>query len=360
MRILCYTNKLNHGGAERVMSILANNLYSYGHSVILVNDYHYDDEYPINENITHYYIDGYYEEKKSGLLSRTARRIRFLRKICKENNIDILVSFISDANYRAILSTIGTSTKNVISVRNDPYKDYASKFKKMISEFFYGISDGCVFQTDRALHFFSKRIQKHSCIIENPISELFFEIDNSPLKEKKIVSCGRLTKQKRFDVLINAFSIVKKEHPEYILEIYGDGELTCELRNQIQELELEDSVFLMGRSSKIQIDIGNASVFVLSSDFEGMPNALLEALALGIPCVSTDCDGGGPRSIICNGKNGLLVPKDNPQEMAKAILSILNDDALSNILSMNAKMAGLSYSPENIVKKWEAFFQSLI
>ena len=359
MRILCYTNKMNHGGAERVMSIIANKLYEFGHYIVLVNDYQYDDEYKVNENIPHYYIDGYYTEKCGNVLTRTLRRVNYLRKVCRKHKIELMVSFISDANYRAILSTLGTSTKNVISVRNDPYKDYASKKAKFIAEFFYKLSDGCVFQTELAKSFFSKAIQTHSCVIENPVSEAFYTINNHPLQEKKIVACGRLTKQKRFDVLINAFAIVNKKHTEYTLEIYGDGELEGSLRKQIQELNLEGSVFLKGRSSKIHADIGNASVFVLSSDYEGMPNALLEAFALGLPSVSTDCDGGGPRAIIHNGENGFLVAKGNSVEMAEAILSIIDNESVAHSFSERARIDSLKFSPESIVKKWESYFLSV-
>lgn len=359
MRVLCYTNKLNHGGAERVMSIIANELHALGHYVVLINDYKYEDEYSLNPLVKHYYIDGYYGDRSGNKVTRTLRRVLYLRKKCREHNIDVVVSFISDANYRAILATIGIRTKNVISVRNDPYKDYAGRFKKKLGELFYSRAEGCVFQTEYARDFFSEKIISHSCVIENPISDVFFDIDNCPLQEKKIVACGRLTEQKRFDILIDVFSKVHKRHPDYTLEIYGDGELKESLYRQIAKLNLNESIFLKGRSNSIQTDIGNASVFVLSSDFEGMPNALLEAMALGLPCVSTDCDGGGPRAIINNEIDGILVSKHNEEEMVSAISSIIDDKQFALKLSKYAREKGKKYSPASVVKKWEKFLQSL-
>ena len=337
MNILCYTNKLNNGGAERVMSILVNGLYHRGHKVILVNDYQFRNEYQIESSIEHYYIDGVFQQKSGNAWSRNIKRIIFLRKICKKQKIDVVLSFISDANFRALIATVGLRTKNVISVRIDPATAYKSKKRAMAAKFFYSFAEGCVFQTQQAKNWYPFKIQKHSEVILNPVSDSFYNTIGYPGSEKRIVATGRLSKQKRFDILIDAFAIIHPQFPDYILEIYGEGELKEQLQSQINNLRLKDKIVLKGRSEQIYEDIKNASIFVLSSDFEGLPNSLMEAMALGLPCVSTDCDGGGARTLISDKENGLLIETGNCVGLASSLSKLIENPEICSSLGKAAK-----------------------
>lgn len=357
MRVICYINKIGGGGAERVMSVLANGLSQRGHDITLVTDYSVADEYYVAETVQRIVLDGEFRgATRKGRIQRTLRRIRQLRRICKMTDADMIVSFIRDSNFRAILATRLLKTKNVISVRIDPKIGYKSKKTAALARMLYPLADGTVFQTAEAQAWFSKDIQEKSSVIFNPVSDVFYQIHGSPLKEKRIVSCGRLEKQKRFDLLINAFQCVCDAFPEYTLEIYGEGSMEKALQTQIDSIGMQNRIFLMGRSKDIPNAIKDASLFVLSSDYEGMPNALMEAMALGLPVISTDCGGGGARALIENGVEGLIVPCGDPEALAKAMRDMLANVQRMKAMGEQAKQKGMQFSADNVVSQWETYF----
>lgn len=181
MNIVCYVNKLSLGGAERVMSILANGLQAKGHNVTLVTDYQMENEYFLSEAVKRHTLNGAFcGRNKMSAISRNLRRIIQLRGICKENKADVLLSFIDDANLRAKLATVGLKTKSLISVRVDPNMAYHSKLQQVLYRTLYRFTEGCVFQTKEAFEWFPQPVQKHSRIIMNPISEAFYHGDGTP------------------------------------------------------------------------------------------------------------------------------------------------------------------------------------
>lgn len=359
MNIICYMNKLNGGGAERVMTNIANELAEKGHNIILVNDYKMPDEYSLSENVKHYYIDGEFSNRQGNVLIRTWNRIMFLRRMCKSAHADILLSFIKDANYRAILATQGLRTKNIISVRIDPKRAYGSKLHATVAKILYSIADGCVFQTEEAAQWYPESVKKHSRIILNPIADSFYLAEGTPLRDKRIVACGRLSKQKRFDLLLEAFAEVRRVFPDYKLEIYGEGEQREVLQQQIFNLGIDDSAFLRGRVQDVQECIKDATIFALTSDFEGLPNALMEAMALGLVVVSTDCDGGGAKTLINNNENGILVQKNDARCLAAEMKRVLENSALAERLSENAERKAQSFCTKQIVNQWEQYMREV-
>lgn len=359
MKLLCYINKLNNGGAERVISIIANKLSERGYTVFLVTDYKYENEYVLSEEIHRYCVDGLYKDKDKNIVRRTMRRVRFLHRICKREKIDVMLSFIFDANFRAILSTVGLKTRNVISVRTNPTTAYKNIFSKILANIIYSFASGCVFQTKDAFNYYWPSVKKHSKVILNPVSDIFYKTLSSPLSENTIVSCGRLTQQKRFDLLIDAFYRFYNLYPDFTLKIYGTGELHDELQQKINNLGISDVAFLMGRSENISEAIKNAYAYVLASDFEGLPNSLMEAMALGIPCIATDCDGGGARAIIKDGHDGFIVPKGDSEKMAKMIEMIVTDQRTAKLISINAKRKAQEFKTVLIMNKWEYYLRSV-
>ena len=223
----------------------------------------------------------------------------------------------------------------------------------------YNLSNGFVFQTKEAQGFFNKKIQKRSIIIPNPINPDFYIKFNNKEREKKIVSVGRLTKQKNFPMLFNAFKNIENKFPDYLLEIYGDGELKEDLIKLIKELKLEKKVFLIGNVSNIKEKIENASLFIITSDYEGLSNALMESLALGLPSISTDSDGGGARELIKNNYNGILIDKNDIVTLSKKIEFILSNKDFSKKLSKNAIESMKKYDPKIINKNWEEYILSI-
>lgn len=179
------------------------------------------------------------------------------------------------------------------------------------------------------------------------------------VRAKKIVTAGRLVPQKNYDILIRAFKEVSKEFPEYTLTIYGNGDERAKLENLICNLELREKVLLPGATKDLFNEIIDAEIFVLSPNFEGMPNALIEAMALGIPCISTDCPSGGPRSLIKNMHNGILVTVNEVDEMVKAIKLILTDRKKSQKISTEAVKVRVELDKDRICNRWADYIKQL-
>ncbi len=361
MRVVCYINKLNDGGAERVMSVVANGLTQRGHQVSLVTDYSTPTEYPLDPAVKRTVLDGEFTGVTSkGSVKRTIRRIRTLRKICKTEKADIVISFMSNSNFRAILATRLLKTKNLISVRVDPKIGYKSPKQATAAKLLYPLAAGCVFQTKEAQAWFSDRVQRKSEVILNPISPAFLNVQGEPLAEKRIVTCGRLNIQKRFDLMIDAFDKICDNHPDFSLEIYGVGDKEADLKEQIQKLGRNAQIRLMGRCEDVPNAIKNAYAFVLSSDFEGLPNALMEAMALGLPVISTDCGGGGARALINDGEDGWIVPCGDADALSKAMDACMGDSEEAKRRGEKAGEKAKGFSAQCVVAQWETYLKKLV
>ena len=221
-------------------------------------------------------------------------------------------------------------------------------------------ASGFIFQTEDAKKFFSKKIQDRSVVIPNPINEDFIVKPFDGRRVKEIVTVGRLVEQKNHKLLIDSFSEVSRKHSDYILKIYGEGILREKLEKQIKDLNLSNKVLLMGESSNIKECIYKSSLFVLSSDYEGMPNALMEAMALGLPCISTDCPIGGPRYLIKNKENGVLVKVSNKEELTKAMNNLIENEDLSCKLGNKANKICEELNPQKINQTWRDYILKVL
>ena len=250
-----------------------------------------------------------------------------------------MISFMASANFHCVCSTIGTKTKSIISVRVDPKIEYAGRKKRILAKSLFCFADGAVFQTDEARQWFSKKLQARSEVIFNPIDHSFFDVDRNSITGK-VITCGRLTNQKNHTLLINAVMSAKKTIPSLELYIYGEGPLKDTLIDYKNKFEFGKSVYLPGRIENVLSELRSADLFILSSNFEGMPNALMEALAAGVPSISTDCPSGGPRELIQNGINGLLVPVGDEELMRESIIAMYNTYDRKIISKMQEKWQG--------------------
>lgn len=227
----------------------------------------------------------------------------------------------------------------------------------IIRKFVFPKLDGFVFQSHGAQNYFKQKIRDKSVIIYNPVLTNKENCILHNIKDKRIVTVGRLHNQKNQKLLINSFKKISNLFPEYILEIYGEGEEKENLLKLINFLGLENKVFLRGTSKNICQEICNASVFILSSDYEGLPNALIEAMSLGLPCISTDCKPGGAREIIEDGVDGIIVPINDQKSLEEAMIKIITDKNLSIRFSKNAEKNIKRFSKEKIYEEWENFFE---
>jgi glycosyltransferase involved in cell wall biosynthesis len=351
-RLLFYINAIHHGGAERVMVNLANEFSRRGYTVILVTSFRDEKEYELDPLVRRESLED--SEIDQGSLKKNISRIAKLRRMCKRERPDVVVSFMAEANFRAILATRLLGVKTVISVRNDPKREYPNLAYKAAAKLLFPFASGYVFQTEDARNHFPKGIQDKSKIILNQVDEKFYNA-NYEGERKDIVTAGRLGKQKNQKLLIDAFAKIAGDFPEDNLVIYGDGSLRRSLSEHAAALGLQDRIIFKGVVTEIQEKIKGAKLFVLSSDYEGLPNVVMEAMTLGIPVVSTDCPCGGPRLLIDSGENGVLVPVGDAEKLGEAMKSVLGDSGFAEKLSRNARKRSLDFAPDEVFREWEQY-----
>ena len=358
-KVIFYIDNMNRGGAQRVMTNLCEYYAEKGVQVLLVNDYPSDGKrptYELSESVNRIYLQPGYVRNP---ISNNIKRVFALRKILKNEKPDLAMSFLGGPNIRLLLGAMGLKQKVTVSVRNDPTREYAaSGIKKLLARKIFERADGCVFQTEEAKSYFTERVQSKSAVIFNPVDDKFYSVSRNP-QPGEIVTAGRMNEQKRQDLLVDAFKLLAETNPEAKLIIYGDGPLRENLSERIRSLGLNSRVSLPGNVSNVEDALNTASLFVLPSDYEGMPNALMEAMAVGVPCISTDCPCGGPK--VLDGHTGAikLVKCGGTEELYQAMLEILENKVLSSEMSKKAKKRAELFKPEVVYAEWETYLTAV-
>lgn len=365
-RIVFVTLSLTRGGAERVICNMCNEYFRERYQVTIISLMAASPEYELSTDIELIMVDENEEQYKQGLGKRFLRRRGKLKRILselekRENPIAGVISFLPEPNLLMGSLSPRKGYPVIISVRNDPVREYASTVRRILMKHYYKRVDGYVFQTDQAKEYFafSKHITECSTVIPNPIAKEFLK-ENQERRaggDKEIVCVGRLEKQKDPFVLLNAFSKIAKEFPEYRLSFYGEGSLRGEMEAWINASDLTERITLYGNVSNVPEHIRNASVYVLCSVYEGMPNALMEAMALGLPCIATKCPCGGPEFLIQDGQNGVLIPVGDEEALANAMRELLHSPEKAGRLGENARAICGDLSPEIIYARWDAFIK---
>lgn len=361
-RIVFHLNCLERGGAERVVANLSEQFALHDYEVYIATEWQGEEEYEINSRITRVHVGLTKKQEQDGRVHKFIDRIVNLRKFIKEVKPDIVIAFARKANYRALTATIGMKIPVVISVRTNPIGRYDFLSDKIQIPILFRRAAGCVFQTTEQKAFFPEYIQKKSKIILNPINNKFIGNLIPDEREKAVVHSGRLIDIKNQSMLIKAFEKVHQKHSDYILKIFGpdsfDGTKE-KLENLIEEYHAHDYVRLMGVSDCLEKDMINGAVAAFSSDYEGMPNAMLEAMALGLPVVATDCPAGGPRMVIIPEQNGLLVPVNDEAAMAAAINRLIEDREFAESLGRNAAEIGKTVGADVIFEQWKNYIEEI-
>lgn len=366
-RIVFCINSLDKGGAERVVSILANH-FSKLNEVYIITITDNKIEYELEENIkliklvNKKNIIGSKIIKKISLFPKFVIRTIKLRKVLNEISADVIISFLPEASFMTLIAN-NRKTKIIISDRNDPKIEYKNIIYNYFVHKLYPKADGFVFQTINAKKYFDNFIDfksKFYDIIFNPVNPKFIRSRYNGIRKKCIVSVGRLTQQKNFDLLIDSFKDVSDFYPEYKLMIFGDGNLKNHLSEKIKKLNLENKIIMRGVINNIQEEIYDSSLFIMTSDYEGMPNSLIEAMCLGLPVISTDCPCGGPRMLIENDINGLLVDVGNRKQLSKSIKKIIDNYEYGEKLGKNAIRIIDKVNPVVINIQWENLINKVI
>lgn len=358
MKILICEGSFSAGGAERVVCNLSNYL-SANHTVKVVSLMNTPMAYDFNSCVDCQCIDKKsYKKNKSRFLNILNKITKNIGRLIKVNRIiksfqpDIILSFLPEPSFIVLLLKKRNKIPTIISVRNDPKKEYESRIYYKLMKKLYPRADGVVFQTEDAKEYFNEIINCDTEIIPNPINPEFIIEPFQGIRKEIIVSVGRLQEQKNQKLLIEAFSKLPKKYDNYKLIIYGEGDLREELKNYIQLLNLSDRVFLPGVTKNIKEKLYDASLFVLSSAYEGMPNALMEAMTMGLPVISTNCPCGGPKFLIDNDNNGILVELNDTKALRDAMIRVLSDKKFANKLSRNASKIKDNLSPDKINLRW--------
>jgi len=357
MKIACIGYLHGRGGAERQIMLLADALAERGHQVHLIVLAENKADYTLCDRVKIWDLSSL--EDKPG--NRIAKRFRGLRQVLAQIRPDISIHYWLQSAYLTALMPKSLCGKILYSERGDPGdKEYAGLLG-LVRKLAFRRCDGFVFQSEGARDYFPAAVTKRSAVIHNPVSvPAGVYISSCQKREKKIVTAGRLQAQKNHGLLIDAFAAIAADFPEYTLEIYGDGALEDDLRRQIRENGLSGRINLPGSCKNIFEKLYPASLFVLSSDYEGMPNALMEAMALGLPCISTDCPPGGPRTLIRSGENGILVPVGDKEALAGQMAALLGDPQKAEAMGSAAKKIMETNAPKQIFDQWEAYLRSLI
>lgn len=364
-RIAFYIGGLAMGGAERVMCSLAEYFCSIGYEVFMVTKLRDEKEYELSPGITRIIADIAPEEERSNRIYNLYARIKKLSNIWKEIKPNIIISFIRKNNLMALASTLGMNIPVVVSVRSEPARELAGRGMKLLSFGLFRRAAGIVLLTNEAKEFFPKFLQKKAVIMPNGISEGFLkelEKENSKLHcDKQILSVGRIDNNKNQKLLIDAFSLISDKHKDWNVVICGDGENRESLEEYVRQADLWERVIFAGSVTNVPEYMGRAKIFVLPSRIEGMPNALIEAMVMGMACISTDCPCGGPRDLI-NKKytNGILVPVDDKQAMSEALEKLILSGELRFKMGVQASKLIDRVHPDKVNLMWKKYVENII
>lgn len=317
MKICFMVSAMNSGGAERVVSILANNM-SKNHDVtiLMISVSKKDTFYQLDKNVA--LVPLLKTNKKPNYF----KKARLIRKFISSLNPDVVISFLPHVCIYSYFAIRNLKIPLILSERNDP--NHYSFIYKILLKYVFKRSSYCIFQTQDARDWYSIKNDKCS-IIYNPVKLNYLPKENVILKRKENIICvARLNIQKNIPFLLDCFNLFLKTYPNYILNIYGKGNEEINIKNKINELNLENKVVLKGADPNWHLNEYDAGCYVLSSNFEGMPNSLIEAAILAIPCVATNCPIGGSKEIanICDNVN--LVSVNNKKEMVDAMIEAIN------------------------------------
>lgn len=352
-KITLFISSLSTGGAERVTCNLANYLFRNGCIVDVITMSNRNDTYALDEGITRVCLLD--EKERSGKIKDfLVRRKRLKDYVVKNQNVSCYIVMLPVTIFMLIRLKKFTQSKIIISERVNPAS--YGLIKKIMVKYSAKRCDGLVVQTKEISDWYKN--VKNKIIIQNAINEDVI-LPKRGRVEKRIVAVGRLEKQKNYPMLIRAFSAFNKNHPGYKLEIYGHGSEEKKLRRMVEKYGLSNKIIFMGYTKNVSEKIANAACFVMTSNYEGISNALIEAMCIGLPCVSTDSDGGGARELIENGKNGFLIKKNAVEDLVKTLNIIITEGGIVTEVSENAKKIKNTLASENIYREWLVFINSV-
>lgn len=403
MKILFFVSSLNAGGAERVATTLANAWAARGDEVTLVPTYltKQTSFYPVDKRVALHWLSECPGRVLSRYLPGIGKWLQ-IRRLIRTNRPDVVVSFLTNVNVNVLIASLGMPVPVIVSERTNPaYSDSAGKLLRLLRRLVYRRARYVVMQTQASVEPFKTLVPaaRDVVVIPNPLPPALLEryptpvmaqtpalteenavlvpveqpapgtpvVDRaseavlavarpSPGERRHLVAMGRLVAIKQFDLLIDAFGQQAARHPDWHLTIWGDGPLRDSLHNQIDGMGLADRITLAGRTSEPWDALSAADLFVMTSRVEGFPNVLLEAMALGLPCVALDCPSG-PAELTRNGKDARLLPLNDSQALITTLDELMRDASKRQQLGLRAaRSVRQHYGLPAILMRWDALF----
>jgi glycosyltransferase involved in cell wall biosynthesis len=353
--ILFVVSSLGAGGAERVIAQLTSHLMRAGARISIVS---FDRS---SDPIYHDFPEGAAFHRLGARTTlpvlRTAVRVALLRRTIWRLAPDIVISFLTKINVITLAAATGMAVPVIVSERNNMLRQPMHFLWKGGVAAFFPRASAIVLQTAASAAMLPAKVRHKATVIGNPVDHLPWQ--PAGFAAKRITAVGRLTDQKGFDTLIDAFARVAPLCPDWQLDIWGEGPERTMLEARIEQRGLVGRIKLPGLSERPSQWIESASLFVLSSRYEGFPNVLGEAMAAGMPVIATNC-AFGPAELVRDGENGLLTALEDPDALAEAMVRLIEDPALSARLAKSAARVSDIYSPRSIAGQWEALIREYL
>ena len=364
MNILFFVSSLNAGGAERVASTLANAWGLRGDLVTLVPTYSGGGSafYPIDSKVELVWLA---HRMRGSWLPKPLAKLRAMRKLVREKQPDVIVSFLTNVNINVLLGLGGMGVPVVVGERTNPaFSSSAGKLLQSLRRRLYPKAQVVTVQTRASVAAFQAMVpgMKQVMVVPNPLPQALNAVQREVRVEENrhctLMAMGRLVPSKRFDVLIRVFASLAAEYPEWKLKIWGDGPQRAQLVQQIAMSGAADRIELAGKTAQPWQEMARSHAFVMTSEVEGFPNVLLEAMAMGLPAVTVDCPSG-PREISSDGKDALLVPVGDEGALTAALAELMGDGVFRGVLGRRAAAAVRQrYELEQVLLNWDQVFQA--
>ena len=362
MKIVMLTSCLGRGGAERVATILCNAWAERGDRVSLIATFSGGGQafYDISPSVETVFLADAVGSRQKNITSYL-RRLLALRRLIAARTPDVVVSFLPNVNVAAIAATSMLGIPVVVCERSDPSARSSHDFWEMCCKVTYRFADMLTVQTEnvaRKVTDIYPGLRAVRCV-PNPLPPSVLPLRKNGGARKILLSLGRLSLEKQVDQIIDTFAEVAGEASDWDLHIYGDGPERSALAGRIRRLGLQDRVFLKGPTKDSAKVMAGADAFMMASKYEGFPNALLEAMAAGLPCIAADCESG-PREMTRNGKDALLVPVGDRAAMVEALSSLIDNAPLRMSLGGFARQSVIArYSLHSVLSAWDEVFTTV-